>query len=199
MWQYQKKLQYPIKIKQTNPKLASIIMSQYGGPDGEIAASLRYLSQRYAMPTEELKALLTDIGTEELAHLEMVGTIVYQLTRNLSEDDINKAGFDAYFVDHTNGIYPQAASGTPFNAMAIASKGDPITDLHESMAAEQKARTTYDNILRYCADDPDVRDVIRFLRQREVVHYQRFGEGLRLLTDKLNDKNFYAINPSFDK
>ena len=177
MWQYQKKLQYPINIKQTNPKLASLIMSQYGGPDGEIGASLRYLSQRYAMPYAELKGLLTDVGTEELAHLEMVGTIVYQLTRNLSEEDIKTAGFDAYFVDHTAGVYPQAASGVPFNAMAIASKGDPITDMHESLAAEQKARTTYDNILRFCADDPDVRDVIKFLRQREVVHYQRFGEA----------------------
>lgn len=177
MWQYQKKLQYPINIKQTNPKLAALIISQYGGPDGELGASLRYLSQRYAMPYPELKGLLTDIATEELGHLEMVGTIVYQLTRNLSEDDIKTAGFDSYFVDHTNGIYPQAASGVPFSAMAIASKGDPITDLSESLAAEQKARTTYDNILRYCADDPDVRDVIKFLRQREVVHYQRFGEA----------------------
>ncbi len=198
MWQYQKKLQYPINIKQTNPKLAALIISQYGGPDGELGASLRYLSQRYAMPYPEHKGLLTDIATEELGHLEMVGTIVYQLTRNLSEDDINTAGFDSYFVDHTNGIYPQAASGVPFSAMAIASKGDPITDLSESLAAEQKARTTYDNILRYCADDPDVRDVIKFLRQREVVHYQRFGEGLRLLTERLNSKNFYEINPSFD-
>lgn len=198
MWQYQKKLQYPINIKQTNPKLAALIISQYGGPDGELGASLRYLSQRYAMPYPELKGLLTDIATEELGHLEMVGTIVYQLTRNLSEDDIKTAGFDSYFVDHTNGIYPQAASGVPFSAMAIASKGDPITDLSESLAAEQKARTTYDNILRYCADDPDVRDVIKFLRQREVVHYQRFGEGLRLLTERLNSKNFYEINPSFD-
>lgn len=177
MWQYQKKLQYPINIKNPNPKLASLIISQYGGPDGEIGASLRYLSQRYAMPYAELKGLLTDIGTEELSHLEMVGTLVYQLTRNLSEEDINTAGFDAYFVDHTTGVYPQAASGVPFSAMAIASKGDPITDLHESMAAEQKARTTYDNILRYCADEPDVRDVIKFLRQRELVHYQRFGEA----------------------
>jgi spore coat protein JC len=177
MWQYQKKLQYPIKIKQTNPKLASLIISQYGGPDGEIGASLRYLSQRYAMPYAELKGLLTDVATEELAHLEMVGTIVYQLTRNLTEEDINQAGFDAYFIDHTAGVYPQAAAGVPFNAMAIASKGDPITDMHESLAAEQKARTTYDNILRYCADDPDVRDPIKFLRQREVVHYQRFGEA----------------------
>lgn len=199
MWQYQKKLQYPINIKNPNPKLASLIMSQYGGPDGEIGASLRYLSQRFAMPYAELKGLLTDVGTEELAHLEMVGTIVYQLTRNLSEDDIKTAGFDAYFVDHTTGIYPQAASGMPFTAATLASKGDPITDIHESMAAEQKARTTYDNILRFCDDDPDVKDVIKFLRQREVVHYQRFGEGLRLITERLNSKNFYEINPAFDK
>ena len=199
MWQYQKKLQYPINIKKPNPKLANIIITQYGGPDGEIAASLRYLSQRFAMPYAELKGLLTDVGTEELAHMEMVGTIVYQLTRNLSEEDIKTAGFDTYFVDHTTGLYPQAASGMPFTAAVLASKGDPITDIHESMAAEQKARTTYDNILRFCDDDPDVKDVIKFLRQREVVHYQRFGEGLRLITERLNSKNFYEINPSFDK
>ncbi|MBQ5810564.1 MAG: manganese catalase family protein [Clostridia bacterium] len=198
MWQYEKKLQYPVKITNTNPKLASLIITQYGGPDGELGASLRYLSQRFAMPYPELKALLTDIGTEELGHLEMVGSIVYQLTRNLSEKDIKTAGFDAYFVDHTAGIYPNSAAGVPFNAFAIASKGDVITDLHESLAAEQKARTTYDNILRFC-DDPDVKDAIRFLRQREVVHYQRFGEGLRLVQDKLDSKNFYAFNPSFDK
>ena len=198
MFDYEKRLQYPIKIKNPDPAMAKFIISQYGGPHGEIGASLRYLSQRYTMPYEELRAALNDIGTEELSHFEMVGTIVYQLTRNLSEDDIKTAGFDSYFVDHTNGIYPQAASGAPFSAMAIASKGDPITDLSESLAAEQKARTTYDNILRYCADDPDVRDVIKFLRQREVVHYQHFGEGLRLLTERLNSKNFYEINPSFD-
>ena len=197
MWNYEKRLQYPIKIKNTNPKLASLIISQYGGPDGELGASLRYLSQRYSMPYPELKGLLTDIGTEELAHLEMVGTIVHQLTRNLTDEQAKTGGFDAYFIDHTTGIYPQAASGTPFSASAIAVKGDLITDLHEDMAAEQKARTTYDNILRYC-DDPDVSDVIKFLRQRELVHYQRFGEGLRLAQDKLNSKNFYAINPSFD-
>ncbi|MBQ3417815.1 MAG: manganese catalase family protein [Ruminococcus sp.] len=171
---------------------------EYGGPDGEIGASLRYLSQRYTMPIPELKATLTDIGTEELGHLEMVGTIVYQLTKNLTPKQIQEAGLDAYFVDHTGGIYPAAASGFPFNAASLAVKGDPITDLHESMAAEQKARTTYDNILRFC-DDPDVIDPIRFLRAREVVHYQRFGENLRLLTDKLDSKNFYAFNPAFDK
>ncbi|MBQ6154072.1 MAG: manganese catalase family protein [Ruminococcus sp.] len=198
MFVYEKKLQYPVRIKNPNPKLAKIIISQYGGPDGEIGASLRYLSQRYTMPLPELKATLTDIGTEELGHLEMVGTIVYQLTRNLTPKQIQEAGLDAYFVDHTGGIYPASASGYPFNAAAFAVKGDPITDLHESMAAEQKARTTYDNILRFC-DDPDVIDPIRFLRAREVVHYQRFGENLRLMTDKLDSKNFYAFNPSFDK
>ena len=198
MFVYEKKLQYPVKIKNTNPKLAKIIITQYGGPDGEIGASLRYLSQRFSMPIPELKATLTDIGTEELGHLEMVGAIVYQLTRNLTMDQIKEAGFDSYFVDHTAGVYPNSAAGVPFSAMALAVKGDPITDLHESMAAEQKARTTYDNILRFC-DDPDVIDPIRFLRAREVVHYQRFGENLRLLTDRLDSKNFYAFNPSFDK
>lgn len=197
MWMYEKKLQYPVNIKNPNPKLAKIIMSQYGGPDGEIGASLRYLSQRYTMPYPELKAILTDIGTEELAHLEMVGTIVYQLTKNLTEQEIKDSGFDTYFVDHTAGVYPTAASGTPYSAATFQVKGDTITDLHEDLAAEQKARTTYDNILRFC-DDNDVRDPIRFLRAREVVHYQRFGEGLRIATDKLDSKNFYAFNPSFD-
>lgn len=163
-----------------------------------MAASLRYLSQRFSMPYPELKAILTDIGTEELAHLEMVGTIVYQLTRNLSMDEIKASGFDSYFVDHTTGIYPSSAAGVPFTAAYLQSKGDLITDIHEDMAAEQKARTTYDNILRFC-DDPDVIDPIRFLREREIVHYQRFGEGLRIATDKLDSKNFYAFNPSFDK
>ena len=198
MFVYEKKLQYPVNIKQTNPKLAKIIITQYGGPDGELGASLRYLSQRFTMPLPELKGTLTDIGTEELGHLEMIGAIVYQLTKNLSEEEIKKAGFEDYFVDHTTGIYPQGASGAPFTAAYLQSKGDAITDLHENLAAEQKARTTYDNILRFC-DDYDVRDAIRFLREREVVHYQRFGESLRLLTDKLDEKNFYAFNPEFDK
>lgn len=198
MFVYEKQLQYPIKIKRTNPALAKIIISQYGGPDGELGASLRYLSQRYTMPVQELKATLTDIGVEELNHLEMIGTIVYQLTKDLSEEEIKKNGFDAYFVDHTTGIYPVSAAGVPFTAAYLQSKGDPITDLHEDLAAEQKARTTYDNILRMC-DDYDVKDPIRFLRAREVVHYQRFGENLRILTDKLDSKNYYQFNPSFDK
>lgn len=171
---------------------------QLGGPDGELGASLRYLSQRYTMPYPELKGILTDIGTEELAHLEMVGTIVYQLTRNMTEEDVKKAGFMDYFVDHTAGIYPTAASGFPYTAASMQVKGDTITDLTEDLAAEQKARTVYDNILRF-ADDPDVRDPIKFLRAREVVHFQRFGEGLRVVQDKLNSKNYYAFNPSFDK
>ena len=197
MFQYEKILQYPINIKNPNPAAAKIIITQYGGPDGELGASLRYLSQRFAMPDPKLQGLLTDIGTEELGHLEMIGTLVYQLTRNLSCDEIKKCGFDAYFVDHTTGVYPSSAAGVPFTAAYLQSKGDVITDLHEDMAAEQKARTTYDNILRL-VDDPDVCDVIKFLREREIVHYQRFGEGLRIATDKLNEKNFYAFNPAFD-
>ncbi len=198
MFVYEKRLQYPVKIKNPNPALAKLIISQYGGPHGEIGASLRYLSQRYTMPYPELKAILTDIGTEELGHLEMVGAIVYQLTRNVSAEDIKKAGWDDYFIDHTTAVYPTAASGTPFDAGGLAVTGDPIADLNENLAAEQKARLTYDNILRY-ADDPDVREPIKFLRAREIVHYQRFGEGLRILTDKLDRRNFYAFNPSFDK
>ena len=198
MWVYEKRLEYPVKISNPNPKLAKLIITQYGGPDGELGASLRYLSQRYSMPYPELKAILTDIGTEELAHLEMIGAIVYQLTKNLTPEEIKQAGFEDYFVDHTTGVYPNSASGVPFSAMSLQVKGDTITDLHENMAAEQKARTTYDNILRFC-DDPDVKDPIKFLREREVVHYQRFGEGLRITTDKLDSKNFYAFNPSFDK
>ena len=198
MFVYEKRLQYPVKIKNPNPALAKLIISQYGGPHGELGASLRYLSQRYTMPCPELKAILTDIGTEELGHLEMVGAIVYQLTRNVSPEDIKKAGWDDYFIDHTTADYPTAASGAPFDAGGLAVTGDPIADLNENLAAEQKARLTYDNILRY-ADDPDVRDPIQFLRAREIVHYQRFGEGLRILTDRLDRRNFYAFNPSFDK
>ena len=198
MFVYEKKLQYPVKIKNTNPALAKFIISQYGGPDGELGASLRYLSQRFSMPYPELKGLLTDIGTEELGHLEMIGAIVHQLTRSLTPEEIKKAGFDAYFVDHTAGVYPTAASGFPYSAASLAVKGDVLTDLSEDLAAEQKARTTYDNILRLC-DDPDVTNVIRFLREREVVHFQRFGEGLRLASERMDQKNFYAVNPSFDK
>ena len=185
MWVYEKKLQYPVNIKNPNPALAKFIISQLGGPDGEIAASLRYLNQRYVMPYAELKGTLTDIGTEELAHVEMISAILYQLTKGMSIDQIKASGFDTYFVDHTAGIYPAGASGSPFTASYFQSKGDTITDLVEDMAAEQKARSTYDNILRL-ADDPDVRDPIKFLREREIVHFQRFGEALNRLQCKVN-------------
>ena len=197
MWNYEKRLQYPVNIKNPNPALAKFIVSQYGGPDGELGASLRYLSQRYSMPYRSVAGILTDVGTEEIGHLEMIATIVHQLTRNMTMEQIKEAGFETCFVDHTAGVYAQAAAGFPFDALCFASKGDAITDLTENMAAEQKARTTYDNIIRLC-DDPDVLDPIRFLREREVVHYQRFGEGLRIVQDNLNSKNFYAINPEFD-
>ena len=197
MFVYEKKLQYPVKIAATNPKLASIIISQYGGPDGELGASLRYLSQRYSMPFPELKGLLTDIGTEELGHLEMVGAIVHQLTRKLSDEQIKQDGFAPYFVDHTAGVYPTAASGFPWSAASMEVKGDPLADLTEDLAAEQKARVTYDNILRL-SDDPDVNQVIRFLREREIVHFQRFGEAIQNLRERLNRKNIYCNNPAFD-
>ena len=198
MFEYHKKLQYPVKIANTNPKLASVIISQYGGPDGELGASLRYLSQRFSMPYPEQQGLLTDIGTEELGHLEIIGAIVHQLTRELTPEQRKICGFDAYFVDHTTGVYPTAASGFPFSAASLQVKGDPIADLTEDLAAEQKARVTYDNILRL-SDDPDVNDVIKFLREREIVHFQRFGEALGLLREKLNEKNVYYMNPAVDK
>ncbi|MBO4406937.1 MAG: manganese catalase family protein [Clostridia bacterium] len=195
MWTYLKALEFPVKIKNPDARAAKIIISQYGGPDGELGASLRYLSQRFAMPTPEAVGILNDVGTEELAHLEMVGSIVSQLTRGLSEEQIKAAGLDAYFTDHTLGVYPASAAGDPFNAFAIASKGDPITDLSEDLAAEQKARTTYDNILRLVSD-PDVREPIKFLRAREIVHYQRFGEALRIVSERLDQRNVYACNPA---
>lgn len=178
MWNYEKRLQYPINITKSNPKMAMVIISQFGGPDGELAASMRYLSQRYAMPYREVAGLLTDIGTEELAHMEMVSTIVHQLTRDLTPEEIENTGFANYYVDHTVGLWPQAAGGIPFNACEFQSKGDAITDLVEDLAAEQKARSTYDNILRL-VKDPEVCDPIRFLRQRELIHFQRFGEAKR--------------------
>ena len=198
MWTYEKKLQYPVRIKTPNAKTAKYIISQLGGPDGELAASLRYMNQRYSMKLDKVKGVLTDISTEELAHVEIISAIVYQLTQGLTPEQIKEAGFDTYFVDHTLGVYPQSAAGVPFTAAYFQSKGDPITDLTEDLAAEQKARTTYDNILRLC-DDPDVRDPIKFLRQREIVHFQRFGEALELARRRMNEKNIYLFNPGFDQ
>lgn len=198
MWSYEKRLQYPVNITTTNPKLAMVIMTQLGGPDGEKGAATRYISQRYSMPYSNVAGLLTDIGTEEMAHEEIISSIVHQLTRNLTAEQIEGTPFANYYVDHTLGIYPASATGEPWTAAYIQSKGDPITDLHEDLAAEQKARTTYDNILRLIKD-PEVCDPIRFLREREIVHYQRFGEALRSVQERLDSRNFYAINPAFDK
>lgn len=198
MWVYEQRLQYPVKITKTCPKTAQYVISQYGGPDGELAASLRYLSQRYTTTNKQVGGLLTDIGTEELAHMEIICSIVYQLTRNLTMEEAKAAGFDAYYIDHTSGIWPTAAAGVPFNVCEFQSKGDAITDLIEDMAAEQKARTTYDNILRVVTD-PEVRDPIKFLRAREIVHFQRFGEALERTKEQLDQKNYYFYNPEFDK
>lgn len=194
MWLYQKKLEYPIKIKNTNPRLAKFIISQYGGPDGELAASLRYLSQRFGMPEEKSKAILNDIGIEELAHLEMVGSIVHQLTDGVPAEELEKAGLGAYYTDHGVDVYPSSAAGVPFTAAYIACKGDPIANLQEDLAAEQKARATYEKLINLCADDPDVVDPLRFLREREVVHFQRFGEALNGVQEKLAQKRFYQNN-----
>ena len=194
MWVYEKKLEYPVKIKTPNPRIAKYVITQYGGPDGELAASLRYLSQRFSMPTNEAKAILNDIGTEELAHLEIIGSIVHQLTKGVPAKVLEKEGLGAYYSDHDHAIYPVSAAGVPFTAAYIQSKGDPIADLYEDMAAEQKARATYENLINLC-DDPDVIDPLRFLREREVVHFQRFGEALRIVEDKLADKKFYITKP----
>ena len=198
MWTYEKKLQFPVNIKNPDPSFAKIVISQVGGPDGELSASMRYLNQRYAMPYDRVRAMLTDIGTEELAHLEMVAAIVYQLTRNLSMEEIKASGFDVYYVDHTTGVWPQAASGAPFTSSYFQSKGDPIADLVEDMAAEQKARVTYDNLLR-ATNDPDIIQPITFLREREIVHFQRFGEALDYVQSQLDSCNYYQYNPAFDK
>ena len=198
MWIYEKKLQFPVHIKETNPKLAQLIISQYGGPDGESAASFRYLSQRFSMKDRKVMGVLTDIGTEELAHLEIIGAMVHQLTRDLTPEEIEKSGFAPYYIDHTLGVWPQAAGGIPFNACEFQVKGDPITDLTEDMAAEQKARTVYDNLLRLISE-PDIVEPLRFLRAREIVHFQRFGEALNITRESLDAKNFYAFNPSIDK
>ena len=198
MWSYVKRLEYPVNIKNPNPAAAKVILDALGGTDGELGAANRYLSQRFTMPYNEVVGILTDVGTEELGHVEMVSSIIYQLTRNLSVEEIKKAGFDAYFTQHTTGIYPCSPSGEPFSALGFAVKGDVLADLNEDLAAEQKARVCYDNLLRQM-DDPDVCDALRFLRARELVHYQRFGDALRISQDRMDSSDFYGWNPEFDK
>jgi spore coat protein JC len=198
MWLYEKRLQYPVKITKTCPKTAQLIISQYGGPDGELSASMRYLSQRYSMPVKSVGGLLTDIGTEELGHLEIICAMVYQLTKDLTSEQAKTAGFDAYYIDHTTALWPQAAAGVPFTSLEFQSKGDAICDLTENLAAEQKARVVYENLLRVI-DDPDVREPLKFLRSREIVHFQRFGEALETTKEKLDSRNFYYFNAEFDK
>lgn len=198
MWTYEKRLQFPVNIGRTCPKTARLIISQYGGPDGELSASLRYLSQRYTMPVKTVGGLLTDIGTEELAHMEMICAMVYQLTKNLTPEQAKAEGFDAYYIDHTTGLWPQAAAGLPFSAVEFQSKGDAIADLTENLAAEQKARVVYENLLRVIRE-PDVREPLKFLRAREIVHFQRFGEALERTKEKLDARNFYYFNPEFDQ
>ena len=198
MWIYEKRLEFPVNIKEPNAKMAMFIMSQYGGPDGEMGASMRYLSQRYSMPYKECKAVLTDIGTEELAHLEIVAAIIHQLTRNLTAEQLAEQGFGPYYIDHATGIWPQAAGGVPFNACEFQSKGDAVTDIFEDLAAEQKARVVYENLIRVI-DDPDVLAPLKFLRAREIVHFQRFGEALEKVKEKLDPSNYYYFNPEFDK
>lgn len=192
MWSYDKILEYPVKIKNPNPAMAKLIITQYGGPDGELAASVRYLSQRFSMITPQAIATLNDIGTEELAHLEIVGSIVSQLTRDLSIEEIKKSGFDAVYADHDRGVYPSNSAGVPFNAAYIQVKGNPIVDLTEDLAAEQKARGTYEWLINM-ADDPDVIEPLKFLREREVVHFQRFGEALRIVESYLQEPHLFVI------
>lgn len=192
MWVYEKKLEYPAKICTTNPKLAKVVITQYGGPDGELAASLRYLTQRYSMPTPQTKALLTDIGTEELAHMEIVATLVYNLVKDASIQQIKAAGLDGYYADHDKALYFVNGDGVPWTAAYIQSKGGPITDLHEDMAAEQKARSTYEYLIQL-SDDPGVTETLRWLREREIVHYQRFGEALEHLYDHYSRDRYYFM------
>ena len=197
MFKYNKRLQYPINITKKDLRMAKFLVTQYGGANGELGAALRYLNQRFTMPDDKGKALLTDIGTEELGHVEMLETMIYQLMKDATLEELKEAGLDTHYAEHAKALFPTDAAGVPFTTTYFATTGDPLADLSEDMAAEQKARTTYDNILRLIKD-PEVCDPIRFLREREIVHYQRFGESLRIVQDNLDSKNFYAINPEFD-
>ena len=175
MFAYEKRLQFPVNIKRKNIRMAKALVTQYGGSNGELAAALRYLNQRYTMPDNRGKALLTDIGTEELAHVEMISTMIYQMLKDASIEEIKQAGLDAHYAEHKNALYPTDANGVPFTVMYFATTGDPLADLSEDMAAEEKARAVYENLIDL-SDDPDVTEVLLWLRQREIVHFNRFKE-----------------------
>lgn len=182
MWIYEKKLQYPVKVGECDMRMAKYLYTQYGGPDGELGAAIRYLNQRYTIPTNEAKGLLTDIGTEELAHVEMICTMIYQLTKNATAEQMEKAGLGANYAIRENALFPADPNGVPWTASYIQAHSDPTTDLHENMAAEQKARAAYENLINM-TDDYGLKDALRFLREREVVHFQRFGEALRIVQE----------------
>jgi spore coat protein JC len=190
MWIYEKKLQHPVDIKTKDLKMANFLIAQYGGPDGELSAALRYQTQRYSMPTGKSKAICTDIGTEEMAHLEIIATMIYQLTRDASPEELREAGLGGYYTQHGKALYYADANGVPWTAAYIQSTGDPITDLHEDMAAEQKARTTYEHLMKL-TDAPDIIKPLKFLWQREVVHFQRFGEALVDVQDSKFKKRYF--------
>ncbi|MDS0527368.1 manganese catalase family protein [Clostridium sp. SHJSY1] len=191
MWYYVKTLQHPVNLKSSDLNMAKLLVTQYGGPDGELSAALRYLDQRYTMPTNRSKGLLTDIGTEEMAHVEIIATMVYQLMENASIDEIKKAGLAGHYADHGKALFYTDATGNPWTATYIQAKGDPIADLHEDMAAEQKARVTYEWLINL-TDDPDIKEILGFLREREVVHYQRFGEALMHVQDIAKPSDIYC-------
>ena len=190
MWIYEKKLQYPVCIKSKDVKMAKYLITQYGGPDGELSAALRYLNQRYTMPTGKSKALLNDIGTEELAHLEVIAAMVYQLLKDATLEELKEADLGSHYAQHDRALFFSDANGVPWTAAYIQALGDPITDLHEDMAAEQKARTTYEWLINL-TDDPDIKDPLRFLREREVVHFQRFGEALVDVQENMVQKKYF--------
>jgi len=190
MWIYEKKLQYPVRVDSCNPALAAMILEQFGGADGELSAGIRYLTQRWTMPTNQAKGILTDIGTEELAHWEIIGTIVWKLVKDAPIEKIKGTPFEAHYVNHGKSPFPHNAAGYAWTATFIQSKADPVADLHEDMAAEQKARATYEHLINV-SDDPGVKDALRFLREREVVHYQRFGEALMGVYEVKNSKKYH--------
>jgi spore coat protein JC len=190
MWVYEKKLEHPVHIKSKDLRMAKFLITQYGGPDGELGAAMRYLSQRYTMPTGGTKGLLNDIGTEELAHVEIISTMVYQITDGATPEELKQAGLGAHYAQHDNAIYPSDANGIPWTAAYIQSMGDPVTDIHEDMAAEQKARATYEHLIAL-TDEEDIKGVLKFLWAREIVHYQRFGEALVQVYDYLDSKKVF--------